>query len=303
MTKSKSKKNSKKRGKGPKNSKKSQKSSKPEKTKKTNKKFNKIVKDIKNIKIQGARNVAKAALNAYFLKKTKSAKKKLLSSRPTEPMMQKVLQKADKTPKKELLAHFDIAQEEINKHALKIIKNGDIIFTHCHSTNVSNALIHAKKQGKKFQVYNTETRPLYQGRKTAKELRKAGIKVTMFADSALGVALSKEQGTKKADKVFLGADALLKKGVINKIGSEVIAQIAKNNKIPVHIVADSWKFTKKDIPMEQRKLNEIWDRAPKNIKIKNPAFEFVPKKYIKTIISELGNLKYSDFVKKVSKKK
>ena len=91
---------------------------------------------------------------------------------------------------------------------------------------------------------------------------------------------------KMVDKVFLGADALLKNGIINKIGSEIIAQVAKNNKIPVYVVADSWKFTKKKIQIEQRKLNEVWDKAPKNIKIKNPAFEFVPKKYIKKIITE-----------------
>ncbi len=249
-------------------------------------KFNQIAKDIKEIKIQGARNIAKKALYAYSLIPTKSSKKKLLSLRPTEPMLENVLNKMEKQSYKEVLKHFDSAQEKINKNVLRLIKKNDVIFTHCHSTNVINALIYAKKKGKKFEVYNTETRPLFQGRKTAKELRKAGIKVTMFVDSALGVALSKEQGTKKVDKVFLGADALLKKGVINKIGSEVIAKIAKSEKIPVYVIADSWKFTNKKVPVEQRELNEVWDRAPKKIKIKNPSFEFIPRKYIKEVITE-----------------
>jgi len=249
--------------------------------------FDKIVSDIKNIKIQGARNIAKKALYAYSLIPTKDSKKKLLSSRPTEPMMKNVLDMAEKGKSlSEINNHFTEAQDKINKSVLKLIKKGDVIFTHCHSTNVINALIYAKKKGKKFEVYNTETRPLFQGRKTAKELRRAGIKVTMFVDSALGVALSKEQGTKKADKVFLGADALLTKGIINKIGSEVIAKIARSEKIPVYVIADSWKFTKNKIPIEQRKLNEVWDMAPKNIKIKNPAFEFVRKKYITKVITE-----------------
>ena len=261
------------------------------------KRFNQIARDIKEIKIQGARNIAKKALYAYSLIPTKASKKKLLSLRPTEPMMENVLNKLNKQSPKQLLKHFDSAQEKINKHALNLIKNNDVIFTHCHSTNVVNALIYAKKKGKKFEVYNTETRPLFQGRKTARELRKAGIKVTMFVDSALGVALSKEQGTKKADKVFLGADALLKKGIINKIGSEVICQIANNEKIPVYIIADSWKYAKSEVPIEQRKLNEVWGKAPKNIKIKNPAFEFVPKKYITKIISELGVQNYNDFLR------
>jgi len=263
------------------------------------KRFNQIARDIKNIKIQGARNIAKKALYAYSLIPTKKSKKTLFSLRSTEPMLHNVINRMEKESYKKILKHFDFAQQEINKNILKFIKNNDVIFTHCHSTNVVNALIYAKKKKKKFEVYNTETRPLYQGRKTARELRKAKIKTTMFVDSAVGVALSREQGTKKVKKIFLGADALTKKGVVNKIGSEVIARIAKEEKIPVYIVADSWKFTKSKVPREQRKLNEIWDSAPKNIKIKNPAFEFVKKKYITRIISELGAMKYGEFVRKV----
>ena len=107
--------------------------------------FNRIVKAIKNVKIQGARNIAKAALKAYHLFPTKKAKKELLRLRPTEPMLVKVLDLADKKPYKEILNHFDQAQEKINKNVLKLIKSGDVIFTHCHSTNVVNALIYAKR--------------------------------------------------------------------------------------------------------------------------------------------------------------
>ena len=270
-------------------------------SKKRQNKFNQIAKDIKDVKIQGARNIAKAALKAYKLIPTKSSKKKLFLLRPTEPMLHNVLNRLDKESYNKILNHFDFAQDKINKNVLRLIRDNDVIFTHCHSTNVLNALIYARKKGKRFfEVYNTETRPLYQGRKTADELKKAGINVTMFIDSALGVALSKEQGTKKADKVFLGADALLKDGIINKIGSKVISQIADLNKIPIYIIADSWKYTSKKIPIEQRNLNEIWNKAPKNIRIKNPAFEFVPKKYIRAIVSELGVLSYDGFVKKLA---
>lgn len=267
------------------------------------KKFNQILNDIKSVKIQGARNIAKSALYAYTLVPSEESRKKLLNARPTEPMLVNVLNKLKKSNYKEILKHFSFAQEKINSHVFKLIKNNDVIFTHCHSTNVVNALIYAKKKRKKFQVYNTETRPLFQGRKTANELRKAGIKVTMFVDSAMGIAIEKENKKDKiySDKIFLGADALLKNGIINKIGSNLIAQIAKISRIPVYIIADSWKFTRKNIPIEQRKLNEIWSRAPKNIKIKNPAFEFVPKKYITKIVSEYGIQSYDEFVKKMGK--
>ena len=267
--------------------------------------FNKIVQNIKEIKIQGARNIAKSALRAYSLVPTESSRKILLNSRPTEPMMRNILNAVvSGKSSNQLSKHFEEAQGKIDVSVLKLIKNNDRIFTHCHSTNVVNALIYAKKHKKKFEVYVTETRPLFQGRKTARELKKTGIKVTMFIDSASAISIEKENRRDKiyVNKVFLGADALLKDGIINKIGSGMISQIAYMNKIPVYVIADSWKFTKNKVPIEQRKLNEIWDNAPKNIRLKNPAFEFVPKKYISGIVSELGFMMYSKFVESMEKK-
>lgn len=262
--------------------------------------FQKICKAIKEVKIQGARNIAKAALLAYSINHTKEAKKKLLSLRPTEPMLLNVLNMADKMPKNEILKHFDEAQDRINKLAMKIIKNNMKILTHCHSTNVVNALIYAKKHGKHFTVLNTETRPLFQGHKTAKELAKAGINVTMIADNAVGDALEKGGTLKKVDVLIIGADALLSNGdVINKIGSNMFAEIAHNNKVPIYVIADSWKFSRRDVKIEQREYKEIWEKAPKHVRIKNPAFETVKAKYITAIVSELGILKPNAFVKRM----
>lgn len=265
------------------------------------KRVDRVIENIKSVKIQGARNIAKAALYAYSLDKTKTTKNKLIAARPTEPMLVNVLKKADNLSYKKILQHFDDAQNKINQLVYKKIKNNPVIFTHCHSTNVVNALIYARKKGKKFEIYNTETRPLYQGRKTARELRKAGIKVTMFADSAISIALEKTQETRDVDLIMLGSDAILKNGVINKVGSGMIADLAQKNKIPLYIIADSWKFTKMPVKLEQRNINEIWNKAPKNIKIKNPAFEKIQIDQIKAIISELGILTPKKFIKKAKK--
>jgi len=270
---------------------------------KKRKTFNKICKDIKEIKIQGARNIAKKALYAYSLIPTKTSLKKLLSLRPTEPMLVNVLHKVENSSYEEILKHFDSAQEKINKSVFNLINKGDIIYTHCHSTNVTNALIYSKKKGKKFEVYNTETRPLFQGRKTAKELKGAGIKVTMFIDSAMDIALSKKQKTEKVNKILVGADALLKKGVINKVGSGMLSKLAKINKIPLYVIADSWKYSSQKVKIEERDFKEVWEKMPKNfhIKIRNPAFELIQKKYLKEIVTELGLMKYSQFLKVVKK--
>ncbi|MCX5704241.1 MAG: hypothetical protein NT066_07120, partial [Candidatus Omnitrophica bacterium] len=186
------------------------------------KRFNKTCRDIKSIKIQGARNIARAALNAYSLLPTPKSRKILLSLRPTEPMLLNTLNNLETMSHNEILRHFNSAQDKINKNVLKLIKNNSVIFTHCHSSNVVLALIYAKKHRKKFEVYNTETRPFFQGRKTARELNKFGIKVTMFLDSEIDMALEGQQGCKKVSLILLGADAIVKDGVINKIGSGMI---------------------------------------------------------------------------------
>ncbi|MBU2616277.1 MAG: hypothetical protein KKC19_04195 [Nanoarchaeota archaeon] len=262
--------------------------------------FEKIVEDIKSIKIQGATNVARFALEAYFLNPSKKSKKILLKSRPTEPMMQRALDLAESKTKEEILEHFDSSKEKINQYALKLIKNKDRIFTHCHSSTVSNALIHAKKNGRKFRVYNTETRPLYQGRKTSRELTSAGIDTILFIDSSMANVLERtEKGDNiYATKIFLGADALTKKGAINKVGSYSISRLAHLNKISLYILADSWKYTPKKPLIEQRSFKEVWENPPKNVKIKNPAFEMIPKKYISRIVTELGVMGYEAFLKK-----
>lgn len=263
------------------------------------KRFSKIVEDIRKVRIQGARNIARAALYAYSLEKSEEARRKLIGARPTEPMLLNTLRYFEKAGYRKTLQHFDSSQKKINNLVMRLIKNNYVIFTHCHSTNVVQALIYAKKLGKKFQVYNTETRPLYQGRITSKELKKAGIKVTMFADDAIDIALERKQGARKVNAVFLGADAILKNGIINKVGSGMIAELAHYNKIPVFIVADSWKFSNNNVKLEERNANEIWNKAPRNIKIRNPAFEFVDKKYITALVTEFGILKFSKFLKKV----
>jgi len=259
------------------------------------KRLEKIYSDIKEIKIQGATNIAKAAVKAYLLDPSEKTKKKLLSLRPTEPTLTNSINYLEKWSKEKVLNHFLNAQEKINKNVYKIIKEGDRIYTHCHSTNVSKALVYAKKKGKRFEVCNTETRPLFQGRITAIELAKAKIKVTTFVDSAM------QQAIKQSDILLIGSDAILKKSVINKVGSAAISELAFLHRRPLYIVADSWKFSPKNVKIEERDFNEVWKHAPKNIKIRNPAFEKIEKKYIKGIISEYGILSYDKFIRKAEK--
>ena len=260
-----------------------------------NYRFNRICRRIQELNIQGASNIARAALRAYYISPSARSKKILLKLRPTEPMLSHVLELASKKSESEILQHFSEAQNKINKLVFSLIKDNYVIFTHCHSTNVVRALIYAKKHGKKFKVYNTETRPLFQGRKTSRELSKAGIDVTNVIDSAAAIVI------KSSSLVFLGADALLKDSVINKVGSGMFTQIAKNLEVPVYIIADSWKYSHNKVKIEQRAFKEVW--GTKQVHIKNPAFEPINPSNITKIVTELGIMGYKEFLKKVKRRK
>lgn len=262
--------------------------------------FNKICKDIKTLKIQGAENVAIAAAKALLLRHDIFAVKKLISLRPTEPCLRNTIKfilsyENIEEGVKEALKHFDYAQNKIAEIGSKLIKNKMTVFTHCHSNTVINILSYAKKQGKMFKVYCTETRPLFQGRITAKQLTKLKIPVTLFIDSAAKFAL------KKADIVFFGADAITSTKIYNKIGSEMFAIIAKQYGVPLYIATDSWKFDAKAIYGEEEKIEiratkEIWPNAPKGVKILNPAFEKIDPQLVTGIISELGLFMKESFI-------
>lgn len=257
--------------------------------------FKEVCKSIKDLKVQGAFNVAIAGVKAMNLKGFSA--KKLLSLRPTEPMLRNSLKFARKNGTKKTFEYFANTKKKYIKYGVRKIPSKGIVFTHCHSSSVMAVLKAAKDSGKKFEVYNTETRPRFQGRKTSKELLKHKIKVTTFVDAAAMRAL------KKSKVMIIGADAILKNGdAVNKIGSEMFSHIAEELKVPVYIVTSAWKFSSRSVKIEQRDLKEVWKKAPKKLKIRNPAFEIIEAKHIKGIISELGILKPKKFVKKVRKK-
>ena len=266
--------------------------------------FNQICKAIKEVKIQGAENVARAALKAYYLNPTKGAVKKLISLRPTEPCLRNALKFAqlDKKNIVNALAHLDESSYLIGEYGSRLIKNHNIVYTHCHSSTVNKVFKRAKDKGKRFLVRNTETRPLFQGRITSQELAKLKIPNSHFVDSAMRLAL------KKSDLMFLGADAITSEGkVINKIGSELACETAKKYEIPVYVCTNSWKFDPKTIfgfpeIIEKRPKNEVWNNPPKGVNIINPAFEKIDPDLITAIISELGILKPENFLMEVQKK-
>lgn len=192
----------------------------------------------------------------------------------------------------------------MGRHGAKLIKNNDTVMTICNAGALATAdygtalgvMYAAKEAGKKFKVYALETRPLLQGaRLTAWELKKNRIDVTLITDNMAATVMAR----RGVDIIFTGADRIASNGdAANKIGTYMLAVLAKHHGVPFYVVAPKTTFdlkikSGKEIPIEERKSEEVTSfgfrpTAPKGIKVFNPAFDVTPHDLISGIVTEYG---------------
>lgn len=262
----------------------------------------KIIKDIKDVKIQGANAIALNGIKAATLTDDKKILSQIAHARPTEPLLQNSIEiisnsKIPHSKAEQLIKYIKDSRKKIAEEGSKLIKNDMNVFSHCHSSTVIDIIKYAKHVRKlDFTVYTLEVEPLLQGRKTARELAKEGIKVVIFPD------LAAETAIRGCDLFLFGVDAFTKEGVVNKIGTNLLSKLAKEYQTPNYSCGVSLKFAK-SVKMEYRSGKEVWDERNKNIQPVNPAFDFTPKKNLKGVISELGVLDFSSFSKQAKKTK
>ena len=192
---------------------------------------------------------------------------------------------------------------KIGEHGEPLIKNGMKILTHCNAgalatVDYGTALAPfriAKEKGKKFFVFADETRPRCQGLLTDWELEQEGIKHAVIADNAAGHFMKKGE----IDMVITGADRIAANGdFANKIGTYEKAVLAHENNIPFYVAAPISTFDKSiksgdEIIIEERGREEMstingCKIMPDYTKVRNPAFDVTPNKYVTGFITEDG---------------
>jgi len=291
----------------------------------------KIAADIGTITIQWATNIAREAckvmekqlrskkfsskkeLKIFFDKSTKL----LIQARETEPLLRngmkyarsKLLHGASQLELADAFAEYLTWIEEEEKIRPELgawlIDDGDNIVTHCHSGSVVKVLVTAWDDWKKIHVYNTETRPLYQWRRTSKDLVSAGVPDTMITDSSVAFFVDNLYDNEiHINKVFLWADCIRTKGdTINKVGSFSIGLSAWHSGVPLYIV---WSLLKVDVTnaigIETRPGSELWSEAPKWLDIINYAFDLIPAKCITGILTEFGVIRPENILKEIEKR-
>ncbi len=193
----------------------------------------------------------------------------------------------------------------LGKFGGELIADGATVLTHCNAGALATAgdygtalgvIRGAIDAGTRVAVIADETRPFLQGsRLTAWELAKDNIPVTVITDNMAGHVM--KQG--KVDCVVVGADRIAANGdTANKIGTYMVAVLAKQHHIPFYVAApistiDFSLASGEQIPIEERDAREVThvrdeQLAPDGVAVHNFAFDVTPNELIAAIITDRG---------------
>lgn len=234
-----------------------------------------------------------------------------LAGEPLQTVREKLVAEA------QLVHDEDIAiNRRIGAHGAPLVPDGKTVLTHCNAGALATAgygtalgvIRAAVEAGKKIDVFADETRPFLQGsRLTVWELQKDGIDTTLITDNMAGHFLR----SGRIGCVVVGADRIAANGdVANKIGTYGVAVLAKENGVPFYVAApistlDLSLDSGEQIPIEERAASEVTAMfghkvAPEGTKVKNPAFDVTPNRYVSGIITERG-VAHAPFVDSLKK--
>ena len=204
-----------------------------------------------------------------------------------------------------------IHEEDIESQRLiaqfggELLADNDTVLTHCNAGALATGGVWgtalgvirgAVDQGKHISVIADETRPYLQGaRLTAWELMQDDIPVTLITDNMSGHIMKK--GSVQA--VVVGSDRIAANGdVANKIGTYMVAVLARRHNIPFYVAAplstvDLNCPTGDQIPIEERDIREVThvkgiQLAPAGTLVSNYAFDVTPNDLVTAIITEKG---------------
>ena len=194
-----------------------------------------------------------------------------------------------------------VADQVIATSAAEKIQDGDVILTFAKSSIVQKTLMQAYQNGKQFRVIVVDSRPLFEGKNLARALADLGLEVQYSLTHAVGHAM------KDATKVFLGAHAMMSNGrLYSRIGTAIVAMMAKESDIPVIVCCESVKFTDK-VALDSIVSNEVappdeliiqgetstalkgWRDSP-NLQLLNLMYDVTPAEYINMVVTEYGSL-------------
>jgi len=185
----------------------------------------------------------------------------------------------------EYQSHWAHVDQKIAEHAYKSIDpKWEKFLVHSHSLTVKTFFKWLADRSEIVTIFQTESRPLYEGREQAKWLDRMGHQIILITEAQSANAVF------DVDVIISGADRVYKDGFINKVGTLNLAILAQYYKTPLWILYDGRKWIDASTPPHEKQnhhnLKEIWEQPEGNIQIRNYTFEWIPHTLVSQFISE-----------------
>jgi translation initiation factor 2B subunit (eIF-2B alpha/beta/delta family) len=183
------------------------------------------------------------------------------------------------------------ARKTISTIAYELVPHESSVFTFTLSETVLTTLQRLWADGKRFRVFVTESRPNNDGLDTAKQLAASGVPVTVSIDACIPDLL------READVMLVGAEAILVDGsAVCKAGTYLAALSAREQGVPLYILADTMKFDATSLlgvdhvldPLERQDFPGL--DVGVTVHVGGHLFDRTPPELIRGIVSERGLL-------------
>jgi translation initiation factor 2B subunit (eIF-2B alpha/beta/delta family) len=169
------------------------------------------------------------------------------------------------------------ALNRVAEYGSQVVEDDDILISCSDSATVIQSLRAARLAGKEFGVYVAESRTSdgkAYGEAMAEKMRAERIPVKVIPDNPQAIG----DCALKSTKVMVGADSILDNGsLINGAPTLIIAEAAKEKKIPLYVVCETTKFSALRLAGRHLWIEE--------------GFEVIPPHLITRIITEDGIMK------------
>ena len=196
----------------------------------------------------------------------------------------------------QLLAAIDRVVDRVKQgksraaeNATPMFSDGMTVLTHDYSSTVLEAIERAAQEGTHLEVYVTEARPRYLGRKTARVLSGIDrIETHLVVDSAAGHFLP------ECDRVVTGMDCIVDDTLYNRIGTYPIAATADDVGVPVTVVGNGAKVIESGFAFENeiRSPSEVMREPAEGFTVENPAYDATPTRLLDSVVTDEGTVEY-----------
>jgi translation initiation factor eIF-2B subunit delta len=187
-----------------------------------------------------------------------------------------------------VVANVETRKREAAINAAETLRNGDTLLTHDYSSTVLEAVELAASEGRHLEVYVTEARPRYLGRRTARTLARIDrVEAHLLVDSASGEVLP------ECDRVAAGMSCIVDDTYYNRVGTFPIAAAAAELAVPFTVVGSSAKVIDEggfQFENEYRPASEVMLEPAEGFDIENPAYDATPTHLVDSVVTDEGTL-------------